>query len=300
MSCVMAASVALVAGQAMAHPPGHGSGGARPHGGYTDQFPFNDNFDAYTAGSGISTNGTWQLWDPAVSADGVVDSTFASSAPNSFKTMAESDNVQLGDITSGRWRLRAMTYMPSNNPGGLGYIIGVNTFPTSENGNWSMQIQWNPAAATVSCVDVAGLPTTPIVYDQWVAFRCEIDLDADTYSAWYNDVQIVTDRSWSMGNQPTGGVARIQCLDFYSQGQSDLQYDDVVLEAIGTGPACYANCDGSTGTPFLNVNDFICFQAKFAAGDSYANCDGSTGTPTLNVNDFICFQGQFAAGCSAP
>jgi hypothetical protein len=63
---------------------------------------------------------------------------------------------------------------------------------------------------------------------------------------------------------------------------------------------CYANCDGSTAVPFLNVNDFICFQTRFAAGESYANCDGSTIPPLLNVNDFICFQTQFAAGCSAP
>ena len=30
--------------------------------------------------------------------------------------------------------------------------------------------------------------------------------------------------------------------------------------------ACYANCDNSTTPPILNVNDFICFQAAFAAG----------------------------------
>ena len=68
----------------------------------------------------------------------------------------------------------------------------------------------------------------------------------------------------------------------------------------GGGGGCYANCDGSSAVPFLNVNDFICFQSKFAAGDSYANCDGSTAAPVLNVNDFICFQSKFAAGCSAP
>jgi hypothetical protein len=61
--------------------------------------------------------------------------------------------------------------------------------------------------------------------------------------------------------------------------------------------ACYANCDGSTGAPVLNVNDFVCFQGRFAAGDTYANCDGSTAPPVLNVNDFICFQSRFAAGC---
>jgi hypothetical protein len=64
-----------------------------------------------------------------------------------------------------------------------------------------------------------------------------------------------------------------------------------------TGPTCYANCDGSVASPVLNVNDFICFLQRFAAGDTYANCDGSTTPPVLNVNDFVCFQSQFAAGC---
>ena len=60
---------------------------------------------------------------------------------------------------------------------------------------------------------------------------------------------------------------------------------------------CYANCDSSTTAPVLNVNDFICFQQKYAAGDAYANCDGSTTPPVLNVNDFVCFQQKYAAGC---
>jgi hypothetical protein len=60
---------------------------------------------------------------------------------------------------------------------------------------------------------------------------------------------------------------------------------------------CYANCDGSTAAPILNVNDFICFEARFAAGDPYANCDGSTFPPVLNVNDFICFENRMVRGC---
>jgi hypothetical protein len=62
--------------------------------------------------------------------------------------------------------------------------------------------------------------------------------------------------------------------------------------------ACYANCDGSTTAPILTVNDFVCFQTAFAAGDSYANCDNSTTPPILTVNDFVCFQTAFAAGCN--
>jgi hypothetical protein len=43
---------------------------------------------------------------------------------------------------------------------------------------------------------------------------------------------------------------------------------------------CYANCDQSTNTPILNVNDYVCFNNRFAAGDSYANCDQSTNVPS--------------------
>ncbi len=66
----------------------------------------------------------------------------------------------------------------------------------------------------------------------------------------------------------------------------------------GAGPsACYANCDGSTTPPVLNVLDFSCFLNEFAAGDPAANCDGSTTEPVLNVLDFSCFLNKFAAGC---
>jgi hypothetical protein len=63
------------------------------------------------------------------------------------------------------------------------------------------------------------------------------------------------------------------------------------------GAACYANCDNSTSPPILNVSDFLCFQARFAAGEPYANCDGSTTPPVLNIVDFICFMNAFASGC---
>ena len=62
---------------------------------------------------------------------------------------------------------------------------------------------------------------------------------------------------------------------------------------------CYANCDGSTTPPVLNVADFTCFLQKFAAADSYANCDASTVEPVLNVADFTCFLQRFASGCGS-
>jgi hypothetical protein len=79
---------------------------------------------------------------------------------------------------------------------------------------------------------------------------------------------------------------------------------DFELDSISTAsftaqvtPPCYPNCDHSTTAPILNIADFVCFQSKFAGGDSYANCDGSTQPPVLNISDFVCFQQAFAAGC---
>ncbi len=54
---------------------------------------------------------------------------------------------------------------------------------------------------------------------------------------------------------------------------------------------CPPDCD-SSGT--LNIDDFICFQTRYAIGDPSADCDASGG---LNIDDFICFQTAFAIGC---
>jgi len=35
----------------------------------------------------------------------------------------------------------------------------------------------------------------------------------------------------------------------------------------------------------------------FSAGNTYANCDGSTTPPAMNVLDFNCFLNRFSAGC---
>jgi hypothetical protein len=72
---------------------------------------------------------------------------------------------------------------------------------------------------------------------------------------------------------------------------------EMAIRAGSTAPSCYANCDGSTNVPFLNVLDFNCFVNRFQNGDSYANCDGSTVAPVLNVLDFNCFLNSFTAGC---
>ncbi|MBL9031003.1 MAG: hypothetical protein JNM80_04765 [Phycisphaerae bacterium] len=109
-----------------------------------------------------------------------------------------------------------------------------------------------------------------------------------------NDDAFLTDDGWLVFGATLTGTAGV--------GSTGTDIGDAIfrLRVFTPGGGCYANCDGSTLVPFLNVNDFTCFLNKFAAGDTAANCDGSTLPPVLNINDFTCFLNAFAAGCSAP
>jgi hypothetical protein len=91
---------------------------------------------------------------------------------------------------------------------------------------------------------------------------------------------------------PFSGTAQVLATD----GDTPL-FIVTVQGTVQASNPCYANCDGSTSQPILNVNDFSCFLSRYAAGDAYANCDQSTAPPVLNVADFSCFLQAYSAGC---
>jgi Thermolysin metallopeptidase, catalytic domain len=85
----------------------------------------------------------------------------------------------------------------------------------------------------------------------------------------------------------------------YTGAIVEAAVDDFLLTSLQCPPAfCYANCDGSTTVPILNISDFVCFLNRFQSGESYANCDNSTTPPVLNIQDFVCFSNAFSAGCT--
>jgi hypothetical protein len=114
---------------------------------------------------------------------------------------------------------------------------------------------------------------------------------------------------WFKGPQPiigaTGAMYQIASAQLGDAGSYRCQiyhnceatFSNFATLTVEEPTSCYANCDGSTAQPILNVADFTCFLTKFAALDPYANCDGSTTPPVHNVADFTCFLTKFAAGC---
>jgi glucose/arabinose dehydrogenase len=100
--------------------------------------------------------------------------------------------------------------------------------------------------------------------------------------------------------QPQGSPVT-QLVSFGQDAAGELyvmSFDQGTIHRIAAaGPPCYANCDGSSAAPALNVLDFNCFLNRFTSADPYTNCDGSTAPPVLNVLDFNCFLNRFTSGC---
>lgn len=120
-----------------------------------------------------------------------------------------------------------------------------------------------------------------------------------TYWAYVESVGSPTGSFMWEGTSPsTAPTGNAMYVGFLFNGVPSATLNRVDVQGSVDGPACYPNCDGSTGQPLLTANDFACYLGKFASGDTYANCDGSTGQPLLTANDFACFLSKFAAGCS--
>jgi hypothetical protein len=143
-----------------------------------------------------------------------------------------------------------------------------------------------------------------------VGFRTPIDLPPGRYF-FIPQVTLASGTFlWLSAPKPIPAPADLQA--WIRNGDLDPDWLRVGGDIVGGSPApafnmaftlegstlCYANCDGSTDSPVLNVHDFTCFLNRFAQGDSYANCDQSTTPPVLNVADFGCFLNRFVTGCT--
>ncbi|MFN0134075.1 MAG: reprolysin-like metallopeptidase [Phycisphaerales bacterium] len=147
---------------------------------------------------------------------------------------------------------------------------------------------------TATCTGTATASICSATYDSKIAIY------AGSGCPTVNSTAIACDDDFcgpSAGSQVTWNVTNGNIYKIRVGGFNTATGTGNLVLSCGTA-ACYANCDGSTIAPILNINDFTCFTNRFAAGDTYANCDGSTIAPVLNVNDFTCFLNRFAVGCT--
>ncbi|MHC4355955.1 MAG: hypothetical protein ACYS0H_24910, partial [Planctomycetota bacterium] len=196
---------------------------------------FTEDFESYASGSAMHGQGGWKGWDNTASAGAPTSSAYAASGTNSVEIIGTADLVHEFDITGGRWELTAMQYIPSGTTGTTWFIL-LNTYnePDGAAKDWSVQTLFNLDTGAITS-DYDSNASAVIVYDQWIEFKCVIDLDNNTVDEYYNGVFLTT-HQWDNDLHDT-----LQAIDLYADGASSIYYDDIViaapLEAYNPQPA---------------------------------------------------------------
>lgn len=184
-----------------------------------------DDFDSYANGSGLHGQGGWECWDNDIAFDAYVTDAQSQSSPHSVSIIPTSDIVQIFSENSGEWIMTASHYIPSSSTGQQ-YFIMCNTYPALYSEDWSLQLHFDSDADNMT-IEWEGTVVTPIIFDQWVEVKIEIDLNTDTQSIYYNG-NFVESVNWS-----SGGAVAIACLDLFSDGGSTIYWDDCSLVSAG-------------------------------------------------------------------
>lgn len=184
---------------------------------------WSENFDSYSSSTVLDNVGGWFGWDNASGVAGTADGSIWRSGPNSLLCdgAAQTDAIHPGlGITSGKWRITAWQYIAAPLTGDVYFILN-SVYNHGGPYTWTTQLHCSGGSVTD---DLRSATPQPLVIGQWIEFRADIDLDADTVAYYYNGALI------SQGLYTIqGGPAVIENIDLYSSGGT-CHWDDIVLQ----------------------------------------------------------------------
>ncbi len=213
--------------------------------------PSSEDFDSYANGMTLVGVNGWGAWDDNGSVAGTVTNAQSRSAPHSvlIDNTPDDDVVQqyVGAYCEGQWVYTIWQYVPSDMVGSSFFIL-LNTYEDGGTKNWSTQVQFDASAGTVVS-DFDG-EQLPLITDEWVEIRVEIDLDADLQEMFYGG-NLLHSKSWIDGVSGDGDPF-IRAVDLYANTSTAVYYDDVSLVAGGKDP-CPWDLNGSGDVGILDL-----------------------------------------------
>ncbi len=184
---------------------------------------FFDDFESYAPGSQIHGQGGWKGWGNTAGAGAPVSSEYAYSGSNSVEIGGPADLVHEFGAAGGLWEFSTMQYIPSGSSGTNWFIL-LNQYGDAGPNDWSVQNQHNLGTGVITS-SYHGI-TTPIVFDEWVEWKFEIDLDTNAVAEYYNGA-VVSSYTWDDNTHGT-----LMAVDLYGAGASPIYYDDVFLGQV--------------------------------------------------------------------
>jgi hypothetical protein len=197
------------------------------------QAGFDDNFDSYPAGT-LVPQGGWQGWDSAPAASGaVVTAARAVSAPHSVLVSGDNDLVhQFSGATSGEWIFSAQQYIPSGGTNST-YAILMNLYSDGGPYEWASQLHFDKSTGKVYSENLTtGNPNLPLITNNWVELKWDINLGTNSVSEYYGGTLLSTHEWADTANGKTvKGVAAIDLYANNDQGSS-AYYDNIRLAPV--------------------------------------------------------------------
>lgn len=248
---------------------------------------WSDNFDSYATGSQIHGQGGWKGWFDDINAGAFVTDTEALSSPNSVDIQSPTDLVhEYTGYNTGFWTYTAWVYVPSDLTS-TSYFILLNKYDDAgADLNWSVTVTFEPGSGQVENTGASG-GTLPLITDEWVQLRVEIDLINDIQEFYY-DGQLLYTGTWT--DEISGdGDLNIGAVDLYAESASSVFYDDLSLVAA-VPDACelpndisWLAVDPDNGTTAAGGSDDVSvgFDSTGLSTGVY------TGTLCVNSNDPI-------------
>jgi hypothetical protein len=118
---------------------------------------------------------------------------------------------------------------------GESYFILLSDYTdgAGQENKWSVQLKLSSYSLLIeSDGDSVSLP---LVLDEWVELRVEIDLDGDWMEIYY-DGDFLVEKAWTDGPSHAGdGLLNIGAVDLFANLATPVYYDDISLEQVGTG-----------------------------------------------------------------
>jgi hypothetical protein len=197
---------------------------------------WSDNFDTYTLGQyldGDPEDGGWKGWDANPDAGAYVVDVQSRSTPHSLESTWNAGYAvdlvhEFTGVDSGQWNFTAWQYIPGDFDGVTNFLL-LNTYVEGgphNNPDWSNALAFDSDAGVIRSWEGA---TLPLIFDQWVEIRIEIDFEIDNQDIYYDD-QLLISKSWTAGVAP-GGALNLACVDIYAGDtiSTPVYYDDLTL-----------------------------------------------------------------------